>query len=192
MDSLASARDVNADVILAYITRQPYSRGSTRSLSRAPRAFSEVSCHVTIDSGVRILIVDDDRGIRHTLRAVLEDEGYAVLEAGDGVDGLEMMRTSPHHLVVLLDLRMPGLDGAGVLEAVAADARLARRHAFILVTANLDAITPACSTLLHRLDVPIVPKPFDLDPLLDLVDRAACGLLATATDPSIPTRQTAR
>ena len=147
---------------------------------------------MTIDSGVRILIVDDDRGIRHTLRAVLEDEGYAVLEAGDGVDGLEMMRTSPHHLVVLLDLRMPGLDGAGVLDSVAADARLARRHAFILVTANLDAITPACSTLLHRLDVPIVPKPFDLDPLLDLVDRAACGLLATATDPSIPTRHTAR
>lgn len=149
-----------------------------------------MSPHVSIESGVRILIVDDDRGIRHTLRAVLEDEGYAVLEAGDGVEGLGLVRASLHRLVVLLDLRMPGLDGAGVLEAVAADARLARRHAFILVSANLDAITPACSALLHRLDVPIVPKPFDLDPLLDLVDRAACGLLATATDPAIPTRHT--
>jgi CheY-like chemotaxis protein len=147
---------------------------------------------VTIESGVRVLIVDDDRSIRHTLRAVLEDEGYAVLEAGDGAEGLALVRASLHRLVVLLDLRMPGLDGAGVLDAVAADARLARRHAFILVTANLDAITRACSALLHRLDVPIVPKPFDLDPLLDLVDRAACGLLATATDPSLPARHTAR
>lgn len=170
------------------IIRQPSSRGIARLFSRAPLAFTEMSCAVTIESGVRILIVDDDRGIRHTLRAVLEDEGYAVLEAGDGAEGLALVRASLHRLVVLLDLRMPGMDGAGVLDAVAADARLARRHAFILVTANLDAITRACAALLHRLDVPIVPKPFDLDPLLDLVDRAACGLLATATDPSIRIR----
>src|SRR5579859_2241289 len=102
------------------IIRQPSSRGIARLFSRAPLAFTEMSCAVTIESGVRILIVDDDRGIRHTLRAVLEDEGYAVLEAGDGAEGLALVRASLHRLVVLLDLRMPGLDGAGVLDAVAA------------------------------------------------------------------------
>lgn len=121
----------------------------------------------------QILIVDDDRSIRATLRAVLEDEEYKVLEADNGQTALALLQATYGPLVVLLDLRMPGLDGAGVLEAVAADQRLATCNAYILITANSHSIPDATARLLEQLDVPVVPKPFDLDILLETVMQAA-------------------
>ena len=121
---------------------------------------------------VQLLVVDDDRSIRATLRAVLEDEGYTVLEANDGETALALLRASYGQLVVLLDLRMPGIDGADVLDAVAADPRLTRQNAYILITANSHSIPASTLQLLDRLSVPVVPKPFDLDMLLDAVTEA--------------------
>ncbi|HEX8032391.1 MAG TPA: response regulator [Ktedonobacterales bacterium] len=121
---------------------------------------------------IHILIVDDDRSIRATLRAVLEDEEYNVLEAENGNTALALLQATYGPVVVLLDLRMPGLDGTGVLEAVAADARLATHNAYILITANSHSIPADTSRLLEQLDVPVVPKPFDLDILLETVTEA--------------------
>ena len=121
---------------------------------------------------IHILIVDDDRSIRATLRAVLEDEEYKVLEADNGNTALALLHATYEPVVVLLDLRMPGLDGTGVLEAVAADTRLATHNAYILITANSHSIPADTSRLLAQLDVPVVPKPFDLDILLETVTEA--------------------
>ncbi len=71
---------------------------------------------------VRVLVIDDEAPIRLLCRVNLEAEGIAVLEAGDGVTGLELARTeSPD--VVLLDVMMPGLDGWSVAEAMLEDER---------------------------------------------------------------------
>ncbi len=58
-----------------------------------------------------ILIVDDDDDIRQTLRDVLEDEGYAVVEAKNGQEALDQLRQAQKVCVVLLDLMMPVMDG---------------------------------------------------------------------------------
>ena len=59
-----------------------------------------------------ILVVDDDPAIRAVVTDVLEDEGYAVLTATDGQEGLAVLaQTTPE--LILLDMRMPGLDGWG-------------------------------------------------------------------------------
>ena len=121
----------------------------------------------------RVLIVDDDEAIRETLRFALEDCGYDVLEAADGLSALRVLRTTAARLVVLLDLMMPGLDGAGVLGAVAGDARLASQFAYILVTANTRTLTLAFANLLTNLRVATISKPFDLDTLLDVVRQAS-------------------
>jgi CheY-like chemotaxis protein len=121
----------------------------------------------------RVLLVDDDQAIRETLRFVLEDAGYQVLEASDGLAALQALRDAPSGMVVLLDLMMPKLDGAGVLGAVAGDRRLAKRHAFILTTASHQTLSLAFVNLLTNLAVPIVHKPFELDDLLAIVERAA-------------------
>src|SRR5258706_3067354 len=117
---------------------------------------------------VRVLVVDDDYAIRETIRALLEDEGYAVVEAQDGMAALESLRDGPPS-VVLLDLMMPRLDGAGVLGAVAGDKRLASRHAYVLVTATSQTLPLAFVNLLSNLAIPVLRKPFDIDAVLDAV-----------------------
>jgi CheY-like chemotaxis protein len=120
----------------------------------------------------RVLVVDDDRAIRETLRSVLEDEGYTVAEAPDGVVALELLRSSATPLVVLLDLMMPRLDGVGVLNVVARDQQLASRNAYIVITANRYRLDTLASHLLSDLAVAVVLKPFDMDTLLDAVASA--------------------
>jgi CheY-like chemotaxis protein len=120
-----------------------------------------------------VFVVDDDPGIRAVLRSALEAEDHAVLEAADGVSALERLRASPWSLVVLLDLRMPYLDGAGVLGTVAGDRVLALRHRFLLLTSTPLPLPPALGTLLACLNVPVVSKPFDVDSLLDVVAHLA-------------------
>ena len=67
----------------------------------------------------RVLIIDDDPLILLTLSAYLEDSDYTVFKAGDGEEGLEVFaRTQPD--IVVTDLRMPKLDGFGVLAAIKA------------------------------------------------------------------------
>jgi CheY-like chemotaxis protein len=64
-----------------------------------------------------ILITDDDRGFRETLRYVLEPRGYRTLLAGDGEEALEIVRDQPIDLL-LLDMHMPKLTGLEVLRRV--------------------------------------------------------------------------
>jgi sigma-B regulation protein RsbU (phosphoserine phosphatase) len=66
-----------------------------------------------------VLVIEDDPQYRMTLTAYLEDSGYTVLEAADGLEGLEVFtRARPD--IVLTDLRMPKLDGLEVIAAVKA------------------------------------------------------------------------
>lgn len=121
----------------------------------------------------RVLLVDDDHVLRETLRFVLQDAGYEVEEAEDGMRALDILRATPHRLVVLLDLMMPRVSGITVLHTVADDPRLSSSHAYIVMTANFQAGDTELSAVLARLSAPVLEKPFDLDALLDTVADAA-------------------
>ena len=121
----------------------------------------------------QVLIVDDDAAIRETLRFILEDAGYTVLEERDGLGALHRLRRSQKPMVVLLDLMMPGLSGAGVLKEITADARLARRFAFVLVTASDQAFSRSFTDLLISHSIPMISKPWDIEHLLKTVAIAA-------------------
>ena len=68
---------------------------------------------------IRILVVDDDPGVRYTLREILASEGLEVEEAADGAAALSAFGARPAPLVVT-DLRMPGVDGMELLRRLAA------------------------------------------------------------------------
>jgi two-component system cell cycle response regulator len=70
-----------------------------------------------------VLVADDSLVVRAVVRGGLEEEGYHVLEAVDGLDALESCRREPPD-VILLDVEMPGLDGFEVLAALKGDAAL--------------------------------------------------------------------
>ncbi len=60
----------------------------------------------------QVLIIEDDMGLRETLRQLLELDGYDVATASDGIEGIERFETGTTSVVVL-DLMMPRLDGFG-------------------------------------------------------------------------------
>jgi DNA-binding response OmpR family regulator len=63
-----------------------------------------------MSSGARVLVVDDERSLRRLLRTYLEKEGFAVLEAENGLDALSLFRRGNVD-IALIDVMLPGLDG---------------------------------------------------------------------------------
>jgi two-component system nitrogen regulation response regulator NtrX len=63
----------------------------------------------------RVLIVDDDAGVRKVLRRILSSAGYSVHEAGDAFQALDLLDAQPPD-AALLDLKMPGMDGLGLID----------------------------------------------------------------------------
>ncbi len=69
------------------------------------------------NQNIRILIVDDERGIRRFLKVSLVSSGYTVFEAATGTDGLEKS-VSSHPDVIILDLGLPDIDGIEVIREI--------------------------------------------------------------------------
>ena len=122
---------------------------------------------MTRDATLRpvILVVDDEPNVRESFRLVLEDV-YDVLDAPDGARALDAVRTSQVDLV-LLDIRLPEMDGIEVLERIKA---IDEGVEVILVTAVKTVRTAVAAMKLGAFDY--VTKPFDEDELLTLVRRA--------------------
>lgn len=123
----------------------------------------------------RVLIVDDDEGIRESVRLAMEEEGYEVAEASDGRAALDFLQTSQERWLVLLDQLMPVLDGTGFLREVQKNSALISRHAYILLTARSRLSTPTLD-LTASLGVSVLKKPFELEHLLELVAQEAVRL----------------
>lgn len=65
---------------------------------------------------MKVLVVDDDAGLRKSLSLILDDADYKVVVASDAEEGLRKAReTSPD--LILVDVRMPGMDGLGFVES---------------------------------------------------------------------------
>ncbi len=114
----------------------------------------------------KILIVDDEPAVRYALRALLEEEGFAVDEAPDGQAGLERVEAGGVDLV-LSDLRTPKLDGMGLLDAVVARPRAPK---VILITAHGNE--RAAVEAMKRGAIDYFAKPFDNDEIVRVVRRA--------------------
>lgn len=71
-----------------------------------------------------ILIIEDEAEIRRFAQRVLDLEGYRVLQAGDGEEGLKLAKSNPDLCMVLLDMRLPCLDGWAVLSNLKRDPEL--------------------------------------------------------------------
>ncbi|HJL20459.1 MAG TPA: sigma-54 dependent transcriptional regulator [Sandaracinaceae bacterium LLY-WYZ-13_1] len=114
----------------------------------------------------RVLVVDDDAGVRYTLRGVLEDEGYEVEDAADGAEALARVDDDTFHLV-LTDLRMPKVDGLSLLRRLRDRPQPPR---VILITAHGSERT-AVEAMKHGA-YDYFRKPFEPDELLAVVARA--------------------
>jgi CheY-like chemotaxis protein len=133
-----------------------------------------------------VLVVDDSETIRALVRAMLAEEGYELCEAQDGEEGLAAMRASDRPQIVLLDYRMPRMDGFEVLQAAASDGHLLARNEYIIITSEAGTFPEAFIDLLRRLSISVLPKPFSKEALVAAVALAAERLTAPV-ESSIPT-----
>jgi two-component system response regulator (stage 0 sporulation protein F) len=120
----------------------------------------------------RILVVDDEAPVREVLTEYFATEGYAVEAATSGLEALSAVSGGRADLV-LLDVRMPGLDGVQVLRRIR---ELTDSVPVIMVTANEDISLARKTLMLGAFDY--VAKPFDFDYL----DRAVAAGIARAAD----------
>ena len=115
----------------------------------------------------RLLVVEDDRDVRETLVRILGDAGYEVRGAADGHEAMAELRRPGEQppALMLLDLRMPRMDGRQLYEELARDPRLSSIPIIVL---SADG-RPEAQTQL-RGAVAVVAKPVRLEKLLGLVE----------------------
>ena len=112
-----------------------------------------------------VLVVDDDAGVRESFRLTLEDH-YDVVDVPDGLRALDAVRASQVDLV-LLDIRLPEMDGIEVLERIKA---IDEGIEVVLVTAVRTVRTAVAAMKLGAFDY--LTKPFEEDELLAVIARA--------------------
>jgi len=106
-----------------------------------------------------VVVVEDDEDTRELLKTVLQRRGYRVATAPDGLDGLDLLRTTDSVCFVLVDLFMPRMDGFGMLRAMVNDPKLA----------NLPVCLSTSAPNAAPLGVACLPKPIDLPRLFAMI-----------------------
>ena len=122
----------------------------------------------------RILVIDDNAGLRQMLRQMLEREGYEVTEAGDGKEGIELYRQAPADLIVT-DVVMPEKDGVEVVRELKCEFPDVR---IIAISGDSRALgAQYCLAAMKALGAQcVLTKPFGKKELLDAVhELLGCG-----------------
>ena len=113
----------------------------------------------------KVLVVDDSEFMRQVLKNILKDEGYEIIETGDGEEAVEQFKVEKPDLV-LLDIVMPKKDGVAVLgslKKIDSDANV------IMITAvGQESIIKDCQSLGAN---GYILKPFDEKQVLDTVKK---------------------
>jgi DNA-binding NtrC family response regulator len=120
----------------------------------------------TEDVMSKILVIDDEKSIRSSLREILEYEKYEVEEAADGMEGLKMIKSGDFD-AVLCDIKMPKMDGTEVLDKIIADGE---EFPVIMISGhgNIDTAVDA----IKKGAFDYISKPLDLNRLLITVRNA--------------------
>jgi two-component system nitrogen regulation response regulator NtrX len=114
----------------------------------------------------RILIVDDEPGIRHSLKGVFEDEGFATEVVSSGEECLKKIEQNPYDLV-LLDIWLPGIDGIETLRRLK---ETSPRTHVIVISGHATIATAVTATKLGAYD--FVEKPLSLEHTLLIAQNA--------------------
>ena len=115
---------------------------------------------------MKILIIDDERSIRNSLREILSDEGYEVEVAEDGAEGLKTA-TASHFDVIFCDIKMPVMDGTEVLSKLAEEEV---DSAIVMISGHADIGTAVDCIKKGAFD--FIEKPLDLNRILITIKNA--------------------
>ena len=115
---------------------------------------------------MKILIIDDERSIRNSLKEILVDEGYSVDVAEDGQQGCAMVDKEKYS-VIFCDIKMPGMDGVEVLDKMI---EMGVDAAIVMISGHGDINTAVECIKKGAFDY--IPKPLDLNRILITIKNA--------------------
>ena len=113
----------------------------------------------------KILIVDDEKGIRDSLQMILDEEGYNTSSVSNGIEAMEMLKDDNYHLVIS-DIKMPQMDGMELLEK---SSKFSPDTFFIIMTAYASVDTAISALRNGAYDYLL--KPVEFDDLLIKIKR---------------------
>jgi two-component system cell cycle sensor histidine kinase/response regulator CckA len=111
------------------------------------------------DSKPPILVAEDETMLRMLAVEMLEDAGFQVFEAGDGMEALELLKANPQILLLVSDIKMPRMDGYAL---VTAGLEFKPDLKVVLMTGYAQDPPPQ---FLKARDIQILHKPFNLEKL---------------------------
>lgn len=115
---------------------------------------------------MKILIIDDERAIRNSLKEILNDEGYDVDVAEDGTQGIAMV-DKERYSIIFCDIKMPGMDGIEVLDKLM---EMGSDAAVVMISGHGDITTAVECIKKGAFDY--IPKPLDLNRILITIKNA--------------------
>lgn len=122
-----------------------------------------------MDTVGKILVIEDDRDIRESLRELLESEGYRVKSAAHGREGIELLTQGMRPTLILLDLSMPVMDGWEFMQFIQSSPSMADIPVVVIsASGQAKMALVQASAYLH--------KPLNVDRFLELVESYVSGV----------------
>jgi len=119
-----------------------------------------------------VMIIDDEPDLLDVTSFVLESEGFRVQTARNGEEALALLRAGPMPRTILLDIRMPGMNGLQFLDESAKIPPL-REIPIVVLTAAASSTSPHPAEVAGAAEV--LRKPIDLELLVETVERLTAG-----------------
>jgi len=116
-----------------------------------------------------VLVVDDEERIRSSIRGILTDEGYRVLDTSDPCSAMQLI-AAEHPAVVVLDVWMPGMDGIELLRQIKQASPMTQ---VIMISGHANIQNAVAATRLGAAD--FIEKPFSVNGLLAALERVLAG-----------------
>ena len=138
------------------------------------------------DNRAKIMVVDDDEGMRVTLEGIFEDEGYSVIGVADGYRAIEMAKGTPFALI-FMDIKMPGING---LETYREIKKISPRSVVVMMTGF--SVEELVKDALEEGAYAVIYKPFGMLQIIDIVQEVLKTTFVLVVDDHAADRETLR
>jgi len=128
------------------------------------------------ESRPKVLVVDDQRGMRLTLSGIIEDQGYDVTQVEDGYQAIEAVRNTPFGLV-FMDIKMPGINGVQTFREVK---KISPNSVVVMMTGF--AVEDLVKEALEEGAFTVIYKPFEMEPVIRLIESVLKTVLILVVD----------
>jgi CheY-like chemotaxis protein len=119
-----------------------------------------------LENPAKVLIIDDEAYIRRVVELKLKNNGYEVITATNGKEGLEKFKLY-HPEIIITDIKMPGMDGHALCQHIQ-NTKNEKPHLIVVVTCS---VSGSSFDWLEKMNGRLLEKPFSPSRLLDIIDE---------------------